>query len=87
MQAMRKFVGVPRGALRAVAAVKKAPTASMMVRFQSTILDGKERGDEARFIRQQEEARKASLRANLEKILAMHDDHPEKQEIIEKLCE
>ena len=84
---MRKFAGVPRAAFRAVTAAKKAPTVSMMVRFQSTVLDGKERGDEARFIRQQEEDRKASLRANLEKILAMNDENPEKQEIIEKLCE
>lgn len=90
MQAIRKFSGVPRAALRAVAAAKKAPIAPIMtVRFQSTgtLLDGREKGDEARYIRQQEEARKSTIRANLEKILAMNDEDPEKQEIIEKLCE
>lgn len=71
-------------ALRAASAVKKVPTAAMMIRFQSTLMKG---GDEAQYIFQQEEKRKEQLRANLEKILAMYDENPEKQEIIEKLCE
>ena len=80
MQALRKVVA-PRGVLRAVTSSFKA------TRFQSTLIDAKEKGDENRYFRAQEEAKKAELRANLEKVLAMNDADPEKQEIIEHLCE
>ena len=88
MQALRKVVA-PRGVLRAVTSSfnKAAVVAPLNVRFQSTLIDAKEKGDENRYFRAQEEARKAELRANLEKVLAMNDSDPEKQEIIEHLCE
>ena len=83
MQAMRKFTGVSRAVLGAASAAKKAPFVPMMSRF-STIL---KRDNESHYILQQEEQRKQALRANLEKIMGMNDEDPEKQEIIEKLCE
>jgi hypothetical protein len=47
----------------------------------------REKGEEARYIRQQEEARKAEIRAKLEKVLAMEEGSAEKQEIIDQLGE
>ena len=87
MQTLRKVVA-PRGLLRAVTSFSKSNVvAPLTVRFQSTLVNAKEKGDEDRYFRIHEEARKAEIRANLEKVLAMNDADPEKQEIIEHLCE
>lgn len=86
MQAMRKML-TPRVLRAATSAVAKKNVAPMLARFQSTLIDGKEKAEESRYIRAQEEARKAELRANLEKVLAMSDESEEKQSIIAELCE
>ena len=87
MQAMRKIL-TPRVFRAATSVVaKKSNVAPVFARFQSTLIDGKEKAEESRYIRAQEEARKAELRANLEKVLAMSDESEEKQSIIAELCE
>lgn len=60
-----------------------APKAS---RSMSTILEGKERAEETRYIKQVEAAREAEIRKNLERIMALEAGHEEKQELVELLC-
>jgi len=55
----------------------KGPSSSA-VRLFSTLLEGKERSDEARYIRNLEAQRQAEIRAKLEQILALEDGHHEK---------
>ena len=87
MQTMRKFL-TPRVLRAATSAVtKKTIVAPVFARFQSSLIDGREKAEESRYIRVQEEARKEALRANLEKVLAMSDESEEKQSIIAELCE
>lgn len=64
-------------------ASRMAPKVS---RPMSTILEGKERAEEARYIKQIEAAREAEIRKNLERILALEAGHEEKQELVELLC-
>jgi len=51
----------------------------------STILEGKERAEETRYIKQVEAAREAEIRKNLERIMALEAGHEEKQELVELL--
>ena len=61
-------------------------TAPLVARNFSS-LEGKEKGEESRYFRQQEAARKAEMRAQLEKILAddKHDKNDDLVEILGKL--
>ena len=77
----------PRVLRAATSTVTKKSVAPVFARFQSSLIEGKEKAEESRYIRAQEEARKAELRANLEKVLAMSDESEEKQNIIAELCE
>lgn len=51
----------------------------------SSIIDSKERGDESRYFREEEERKKAVIRANFEKVLAQSDGSEMKAEILELL--
>lgn len=51
----------------------------------STILEGKERAEESRYIKQVEAQREAEIRKNLERIMALEAGHEEKQELVELL--
>jgi hypothetical protein len=83
MQGLVKLaLPVARAATKNVAAAAARPAAMCM----STLVE-REKGEEARYIRQQEEARKAEIRAKLEKVLAMEEGSAEKQEIIDQLGE
>ena len=84
MQGLRKFVVPMMRATASVAAKKVATARPAAVCVMSTLVE-REKGEEARFIRQHEEARKAEIRAKLEKVLAMEEGSAEKQEIIEQL--
>eukprot|EP00349_Pseudokeronopsis_sp_Brazil_P001054 CAMPEP_0202963030 /NCGR_PEP_ID=MMETSP1396-20130829/7032_1 /ASSEMBLY_ACC=CAM_ASM_000872 /TAXON_ID= /ORGANISM="Pseudokeronopsis sp., Strain Brazil" /LENGTH=333 /DNA_ID=CAMNT_0049683935 /DNA_START=39 /DNA_END=1040 /DNA_ORIENTATION=- len=68
-------------AVRNIARATKVSARSM-----STILEGKERAEETRYIKAMEAARDAELRQNLEKILALEDGHEKKQELQELLA-
>jgi len=59
---------------------------SREVRLFSTLLEGKERSDEARYIRNLEAQRQAEIRAKVEQILALEDGHHER-EALEDLLE
>ena len=50
----------------------------------STLLENK-RGEEAKYIRNLEAQRQADMRANIERILALEDDHEDKRELKELL--
>ena len=89
MQSVRKFGARLPAVTRATAAVVAAKTPAVAARpaavcMMSTLVE-REKGEEARYIRQQEEARKAEIRAKLEKVLAMEEGSAEKQEIIDQL--
>jgi hypothetical protein len=45
----------------------------------------KEKGDEARYFRDQEADRAKAVRANMERILALDDDSSEKKELMTKM--
>ena len=83
MQGLVKLaLPVARAATKNVAAAAARPADMCM----STLVE-REKGEEARYIRQREEARKAEIRAKLEKVLAMEEGSAEKQEIIDQLGE
>jgi hypothetical protein len=80
MSALRRFVG--RGAAQIAAA---APVQRFAQRSMSTMLEGRERGEEAKFIRAMEAERQAAIRANIERILALEDNHEDKADLMEIL--
>jgi len=59
----------------------RAPVA----RYASTLLDSKEKGEEARYIRRAEAAKAEEIRANLERIMALEDSNNEKAQLVELL--
>lgn len=69
--------------------VRNGFKAPMMTRSMSSIIEGKEHAEEARYIRNLEATRKAEIRANLERIMALEDSHEDKAAIVEllgKIC-
>jgi hypothetical protein len=82
MQVLRKVVA--RSGVRSAINLSK-PLAPQFVRFQSSILVEKEKGDEARYFRDQEMDRQKTVRANMERILALDDESEEKKELMTKL--
>lgn len=82
MQVLRKTVA--RSGLRSALNLAK-PLAPQFVRFQSSIIIEKEKGDEARYFRDQEADRAKAVRANMERILALDDDSSEKKELMTKM--
>lgn len=62
------------------ASLKFSP-ASITQRSFSNILESRELGEEARYIRNIEAQKKAEIRANIERILALEDGHEEKAEL------
>eukprot|EP01034_Spumella_vulgaris_P035330 gene35330-43563_t len=60
----------------------KAP---FVTRNFSSVIEKKEHADEARYIREVEARRKAEIRANMERILALEDSHDEKTHLVELL--
>jgi hypothetical protein len=51
----------------------------------STSFESREQGEEARYVRAQENARQQQLRAEMERILALEDNHEDKKELAELL--
>lgn len=86
MSALRKVLSraVLQGTKMSVSAVKGP---SREVRQFSTLLEGKERSDEARYIRNLESQRQAEIRAKVEQILALEDGHHEKEALEDLLGE
>ena len=79
MSALRKvFSRVVLHGSRLCAFAQVKPSSTVEVRLFSTLLEGKEKGDEARYIRNLEVVRQAEIRAKVEKILALEDGHVEK---------
>ncbi len=60
----------------------KAPVVN---RSMSSLIERKEHADEAKYIRNIEAARKAEIRANLDRILALEDSHEDKSAVVELL--
>lgn len=83
MSVFRKALG--RGAIQLAKNGKAAPmklsAASITQRNFATILESREMGEEARYIRSIEAQKKAEIRANIERILALEDGHEEKKEL------
>ena len=66
------------------APMKLAPCVASQ-RSLSSILEGRETAEETRYIRNLEAAKKAEIRANIERILALEDGHEEKAGLVELL--
>lgn len=62
----------------------KMPT-SVIQRSFSSVLETREIGEEARYIRTQEAQKQAEIRANIERILALEEGHSEKAELVQLL--
>jgi hypothetical protein len=62
-----------------------APVQRVAQRSMTTILEGRERGEEAKFIRAIEADRQAAIRVNIERILALEDTHEDKADLM-KIC-
>lgn len=62
----------------------KMPTAVIQRSF-SSVLETREIGEEARYIRTQEAQKQAEIRANIERILALEEGHSEKAELVQLL--
>lgn len=56
----------------------RSASVKIPVRSFSSILETREMGEEARYIRSMEAQKKAEIRANIERILALEDGHEEK---------
>jgi hypothetical protein len=84
MHALRKSVAP--SAARAAAAFLK-PTARFSPRFLTTTgaFAEKQIGEEAKYFREQDERKKAAIRAELERVLALDDNSEEKRDVIELL--
>lgn len=65
--------------------VAKSSMRAPVARNMSTLLEGREKTDEARYIRKAEEERAAEVRKNLERIMALEDSHVEKAQLVELL--
>lgn len=65
--------------------VTKGGMRTPVVRNMSTLLEGREKTDEARYIRSAEQARAEEIRKNLERIMALEDSHQEKAQLVELL--
>ena len=84
MSIYRKALG--RGAMQLSRNAKVATTpTSVFQRSFSTILETREIGEEARYIRNIEAQNKAEIRANIERILALEDGHAEKTDLVQML--
>jgi hypothetical protein len=59
----------------------------MATKYNFTTFAQKEQGEEARFIRAEESSKQAALRAEMERILALADNHEDKKELVELLEE
>lgn len=69
-----------------ITASSKMVRATSRAAFSTGTFADRERGEETRFIRQDEERKRAAeMRAKMEKILAMEDHHEEKQELVSML--
>lgn len=62
----------------------KMPT-SVFQRSFSSVLETREIGEEAKYIRSQEAQKKAEIRANIERILALEEGHSEKTDLVQLL--
>lgn len=62
----------------------KMPT-SVIQRSFSSVLETREIGEEARYIRTMEAQKQAEIRANIERILALEEGHSEKAELVQLL--
>lgn len=82
MSALRRIVSQNVFHMKNVA---KGGMRTPAVRNMSTLLEGREKTDEARYIRRAEEERAAELRRNLERIMALEDSHAEKAQLVEIL--
>mmetsp|Transcript_18232 Transcript_18232/g.40463 ORF Transcript_18232/g.40463 Transcript_18232/m.40463 type:complete len:342 (-) Transcript_18232:66-1091(-) len=60
-----------------------APVQRFAARSMATMLEGRERGEEAKFIRAMEADRQTAIRANIERILALEDGSEEKADLME----
>lgn len=75
---------------KAIINLSKSPKSLNKIGYRqkfSTLLDKKELGEEAKFIRSQEAKRKEEIRAKMEQILALEDTHEQKVELMEMLEE
>jgi hypothetical protein len=83
MSLFHKVVG--RGAVQFARAGRtasvKVPAVSFAQRSFSSILESREMGEETRYIRSMEAQKKAEIRANIERILALEDGHAEKADL------
>ena len=81
MFGMRKFaVNGARIALRRNGAASAGSFRSM-----SSLLDSKERGEEAIYFQHEDARLKHEMRMKMEKILELDDDHEEKKELVDLL--
>ena len=80
---------VTRGALQLTKSSKNVPfkftQAAFASRNFSTILEGREVAEDTRYIRNLEAQKKAEMRANIERILALEEGHEEKKVLTELL--
>ncbi len=76
-----------RASAQTLRRVGSNPVVASSVRLQSSIIDAKEHAEETRFIRSMEAKRQAELRAEMERILALEDNHDEKKGLVELLGE
>ncbi len=83
MSVIRKALG--RGAMQLSKSGKIATLKTPIQRSFSSILETREMGEEARYIRTQEHQRQAEIRANIERILALEEGHAEKTELVQML--
>lgn len=85
MQSLRRFSTTPRALLKA-AVTARIPHQQTPIfrRFQTTLI-ARERSEEAVYFQALDEAKKAQIRANLEKMLASHEMSEDKQDILEIL--
>mmetsp|Transcript_74140 Transcript_74140/g.145528 ORF Transcript_74140/g.145528 Transcript_74140/m.145528 type:complete len:338 (+) Transcript_74140:99-1112(+) len=82
MSLFRKVVS--RSAIQLARAGKTSSPASFAQRSFSSMLEKREMGEEAKYIRSMEAQRQAEIRANVERILALEDGHEDKADL-EKL--
>lgn len=78
MSLFRKVVG---SSAVQFARASRSTSAKVAVRSFSSVLESREMGEEARYIRSMEAQRQAQMRANIERILALEDGHAEKVDL------
>lgn len=80
---MRKLSAIGRRSINST--LLRSPAIQITRQFAAVTLEAKEKGDEARYIRQQEELQKAELRKSFEKLLAKDVEPAKIADIMEVL--